>query len=72
MKIQNVFIAHPKTIEEVNALKAFMEALKIRFEVARESPYDPAFVSKIQKSRQDYQDGKGTVLNMDELNNLWK
>lgn len=33
--MQNTFIAHPKTIEEEKALKAFMEALKIDFEVVR-------------------------------------
>lgn len=58
MKSQNIFIAHPKTAEQVNALKAFMKALKIKFEVSNEEGYDPDFVAKIEKSRQQYQKGE--------------
>jgi hypothetical protein len=29
-------------------------------------------VAKIEKSQQDYKDGKGTAVTLDELNNLWK
>lgn len=36
MKTQDIFIAHPQTSEQVSALKAFMQALKIKFEVAKE------------------------------------
>ena len=79
MKTQDILIAHPKTAEQVNALKAVMRALKIKFEISKarpdssaESPYNPEFVVKIEKSRKDYKDGKGTVITMDELDNLWK
>jgi hypothetical protein len=72
MKTQNTFIAHPKTVEQVQALKAFMQALKIKFEISKVKPYNPDFIAKIEKSKQDYKDGKGTVMSMDELNNLWK
>lgn len=58
MKSQNIFIAHPKTAEQVNALKAFMKALKIKFEVSNEKGYDPDFVAKIEESRQQYQKGE--------------
>lgn len=30
------------------------------------------FVAKIQKSRQNYKDGKGTAISIEELNDLWK
>ncbi|MBU2525956.1 MAG: hypothetical protein KKC03_05080 [Bacteroidetes bacterium] len=73
MKAKNIFIVHPQTSEQVSALKAFMQALKIKFEVSKEDkPYNSAFVEKIEKSRQDYKDGKGTVMTMDDLNGLWK
>jgi hypothetical protein len=35
-----ILIAHPENKEKLAALKAFMKALKIRFEEG-ESPYDP-------------------------------
>ncbi|MCC5915705.1 MAG: hypothetical protein JJU02_00105 [Cryomorphaceae bacterium] len=49
-----------------------MEALKIKFEMAEESSYDPEFIEKIQKSRQDLKEGKGTVMTLDELDALCK
>lgn len=72
MKSNNILIAHPKTNEQLKALKAFMEALKIKFEMAKESSYDPEFVAKIKKSRQDFKEGKGTVMTPDELDTLCK
>lgn len=51
MKAQNVLIAHPANANEFEVIKAFFEALKIKFEVADESPYNLEFVDKIQKSR---------------------
>lgn len=72
MKTDNILIAHPKNNEQLKALKAFMEALKIKFEMAKESPYDPEFVEKIRKSRKDFKEGKGTVMTLDELDALCK
>lgn len=60
MKSQDIFIAHPKTAEEVNALKAFMKALNIKFEVTSPSdkgPYNPDFVAKIKKSKEEIEEG---------------
>ena len=70
MKTENIFIIHPKTTDQENALKAFVKALNIKFEVAKEKPYDADFVAKIERSRKDYKDGKGKVKNLDELNKL--
>jgi adenylate kinase family enzyme len=58
MKTQDIFVAHPQTSEQASALKAFLQALKIKFEVAKEGTYNPEFIAKIKKSRQDYEDGK--------------
>ena len=46
METQGIIIAHPKTEEEANALKVVMKALKIRFEISKEDPYDPLFVAR--------------------------
>ncbi|MEZ4911891.1 MAG: hypothetical protein R2774_13640 [Saprospiraceae bacterium] len=72
MKTQDIFIAHPQTKEQVSALKAFMQALKIKFEISKEENYNPEFVEKIEKARKDYKDGKGKVYTTDQLNALWK
>ena len=72
MKTHEILIAHPSNDYELDVIKAFFEALKIKFEVAQDSPYDPEFVAKIEKSRKDYKNGKGKVMTMDEINQLWK
>jgi hypothetical protein len=70
--MDSIFIVHPSTNEQVEALKAFVKALKIKYEVTSEKDYNPEFVAKIKKSRQDYKNGKGKVMTIDELNKLWK
>jgi len=59
MKTKEIFIAHPKTSEQINALRAFLQALKIKFEVSKEDDnYDPDFVAKIEESREQYKKGE--------------
>ncbi len=73
MKAQNVFTIQTINSEQTNALIAFVKALKMKFEViSLETPYNAEFVAKIEKSRKDYKSGKGTVMSMNELNDLWK
>ena len=72
MKTQNIIIAHPQTIEQVNVMKAFMEALKIKFEVSKtkESPYNPEFVAKIEKSKKEFENGEFTRVEQGDLQNF--
>ena len=56
----------------MNTIKAFFEALKIKFEVAKDAPYDPVFVAKIERGQEDYRNGKGITISIDELNDLCK
>ncbi len=62
MKTHNIYIAHPKTTEQVNALKAFMQALDIKFEVFKKEDYSPEFVAKIEESREQYKKGEFTTI----------
>ena len=72
MKTNNTFIVHPTTDEQVSVIKAFLEALKIKFELTKDENYNAEFVKKITKARQDIKDGKGTVYTTEQLNALWK
>ena len=67
MKSETTFIIHTETTEQGNALKAFAKALKIKFEVAKESPYAPEFVEKIKDSRQQAEEGKVTRVKKENL-----
>jgi hypothetical protein len=66
--------AHTANTSQIDAIKAFMMALKIKFEVYKEnqSPYDPEFVKKIKQGDKDLKNGKGRVIKLEELDNLCK
>jgi hypothetical protein len=68
MKTQNI-IVHPSNEQEMSIIKAFFEALKIKFEVAKDSPYDPEFVAKVEKSRKQAAEGKTVKIDLDDI---WK
>jgi hypothetical protein len=68
MKTQNI-IVHPSNEQEMSVIKAFFEALKIKFEVAKDSPYDPEFVAKVEKSRKQAAEGKTVKIDLDDI---WK
>nr|WP_067054896.1 DUF2683 family protein [Mucilaginibacter sp. L294] len=57
-------IVHPNNKEQLNALKTFMKAFKISFE---EKEYDPQFVAKIQKSREQVKNGETRTVNIADL-----
>jgi hypothetical protein len=67
MKSDNTFIIHPETTEQENALKAFIKALEMKFEIFKEKPYDPDFVSKFKESRQEVKAGKTTRVKKEDL-----
>ena len=69
IKTEKTFIVHPENTAQENALKAFMKALKMKFEIRKDQPYDPNFVDKIQKSREEFQEGKTLKVDLDEI---WK
>jgi len=66
MKTQDI-IVHPANAQEMSVIKAFFEALKIKFEVAKDSPYDPEFVAKIEKSRKQAAKGKTVKIDLDDI-----
>jgi len=67
MKTQNILIVHPASDEQVTVLKAFLEALKIRFEFSKEEAYNSDFVAKIEKSREQAKNGQVTRVKKNEL-----
>jgi len=68
-----IITAYTDDESQIDALKAFMKALKIKFDLTKEkNPYDPDFVSKIKQGDEDMKNGKGRTVTLDELDNLWK
>ena len=49
MPTENIFIAHPKTTEQIDALKAIVKAFKIDFEITKKEVND-SIISELQIS----------------------
>lgn len=69
MKADDIYIIHPENEEQANALKAFVKALKMKFEIAKEKAYNTEFVEKIQRSKIQHLEGKDVVI---KTSDLWK
>jgi LPS O-antigen subunit length determinant protein (WzzB/FepE family) len=67
MESKDIIIVHPQTKEEENVMKAFMNALKIKFEVTKDSNYNSEFLSKIEKSRKQFEEGEYVSVEKDQL-----
>lgn len=57
---------HTEDKEQLRAVKAFLKARKIPFEVSRESPYDPEFVAKIKESESEAEPGTVKAIETDD------
>lgn len=65
-------ITYTSDESQIKAVKAFLKALKIQFEITKESKkisesYNPEFVAKIEKSKQDYKDGNFITVEKDDF-----
>ncbi|MCF8358445.1 MAG: hypothetical protein K9H26_06775 [Prolixibacteraceae bacterium] len=59
--------AYTSNSQQIDAIKAFMKALNIKFEVANDSPYDPDFVKKIKNSQKQANEGKTVKIDLDDI-----
>jgi len=59
--------AFTQNASQIDAIKTFMKALKIKFEIA-EKPYNPEFVAKIKRSEGQYKKGQFTRVKEEDLN----
>jgi hypothetical protein len=65
-------IVHPKDKEQLSAFKKFFKTMNVPFEIRKEEeekPYNPEFVAKIMRSREDSKQGRVTVIKTEDL---WK
>lgn len=67
--------AYTADVSQIEAIKAFMKALKIKFELSENEKsklYNPEFVAKIKKGEEELNNGKGIKLSVAEFKNLCK
>lgn len=61
-------IVQPEDKEQLKAIKAFMKAMKIRFQ-KEDKPYSQAFINKMQQAEDDIKAGGTTKI---EPADIWK
>ena len=66
----HAIISYPEKKEDIDALKAFLKALKIKFEDREVSNYDNEFISKIQNREELL--NKGEFITIKDTDNIWK
>ena len=65
-------ILHPKNKSQLSLLKKLAKEMGVTFETkkqAEEETYNPEFVAKIMRSREDSENGRVTVIKTEDL---WK
>jgi len=61
--------AFTQDASQIDAIKAVMKALKIKFEISKvkEKPYNPEFVAKIKRSEEQHKKGQFTRVKAEDL-----
>ncbi|MVN22700.1 DUF2683 family protein [Mucilaginibacter arboris] len=62
-------IVQPENKEQLVALKAFMKAMKIKFQ-KEDKPYSQAFINKMQQAEDDIKAGRTTKIEPTDMWNL--
>ena len=71
MDTSDIIIVHPSE-DKLEALKAFLKALKIKFEITTSKSYNDGFVNDILQGDEDIKNGKGKKITLDQIDDLWK
>ncbi len=66
------FTAYTEDASQIEAVKAFMKALKIKFEISKDKPYNPEFVNMVLEAEKEIKQGKGLKVTSDGFDDLWK
>lgn len=67
------FTAYTNDASQLEAIKAFMKALNIKFKIKEEeTPYDKKFVEMVLNADQEIKTGKSSKISSSDLDNLWK
>jgi predicted adenine nucleotide alpha hydrolase (AANH) superfamily ATPase len=61
--------AYTEDETQIDAIKAVLNAFKIKFEIGAEKPYDPKFVAKIKAGEKEFEQGDYKSIKTEDL---WK
>ena len=66
------FTAQTEDDSQIEAIKAFLKALKIKFQIKKDIVYKTDFIEKIETSKKDYKQGKGETMSLTDFKKLCK
>ena len=70
--MQTIITAYTDDALQIEAVKAIMKALKIKFEISTEKPYNPEFVNMVLEAEQAIIQGNGLTVTSEGFDDLWK
>jgi len=70
MNTSNITITSSISQDKLEYVKAFLKALKIKFEITKEEAYNEEFVKKIKQGEQDFKNGNSTRIEKEDLSNF--
>lgn len=62
-------LIRPNSKEQIKAFEQMAKALKVPFEINKESPYKSEFVTMVKQADKDFKNGKGKKVKLDDI---WK
>jgi len=68
--VKDIIVARPENEHQLDSLKAFLEALKINFDIKVDDRYDSSFVEKIMLSKQQALEGNIRKMDSSEIEQL--
>jgi hypothetical protein len=69
MNNSNTIISLSISDDKLNYIKAFLKALKVKFEITKQ-PYSDEFITKVKKSEKEFENGEFTRVQKNDLQNL--
>ncbi len=60
-------IVHPKNQKQLAVIEVVLKALDVDFKKEQKNPYNPEFVTKINKSEKNFKEGKFATIKVEDL-----
>ena len=64
--------AYTEDISQIEAIKAILEAMKIKYEISKYSPYKKEFVDMVLAAEEEIKKGKRKKVSSKKYDDLWK
>lgn len=63
----NSILIHPHSKEQEEIFEKMAKVLSIPYEIKEDSPYKKEFVEMVKEADEEYNSGKGKMINLDDI-----